>query len=170
MMDSQLPSAWDGTIGTAGGRVFGTGLLKFSQEQAVDITTLAQATDLSVVQLKAIFEGSERVGVSALARLVQALRSKPIEFMQKTGLLSLEVYAYGLDPLYFLPEGALRYDARIYMREINPRHAVPESDMTKRNPTLKALAEDSILDPLGKIEVELAYLLRAAVQQTGGTP
>ncbi len=55
------------------------------------------------------------------------------------------------------------------MREINPRHAVPEGDMTKRNPVLKALGEDTVLDPLGKLELELAYLLRAAVQGTGGT-
>jgi hypothetical protein len=53
------------------------------------------------------------------------------------------------------------------MREINPRHQVPEGDMTKRNPTLKALGGDEILDPLGKTEVELAYLLRAAFQQLG---
>jgi hypothetical protein len=83
--------------------------------------------------------------------------------------LSLEAYAFGLDPLYFLPEGPLRYDARIYMREINPRHPVPEGDMTRRNPTLKALGEDDVLDAAGKTEVEMAYLLRAAVQQTGGT-
>jgi hypothetical protein len=63
----------------------------------------------------------------------------------------------------------VRYDARIYMREINPRHRVPEGDMTKRNPVFAALAQDEVLDPLGKLEVELAYLLRAAVQQTGGT-
>ena len=56
------------------------------------------------------------------------------------------------------------------MREINPRHRVPEGDMTRRNPTLKALAEDDLLDAVGKTEVELAYLLRAAVEQTGGTP
>jgi hypothetical protein len=74
-----------------------------------------------------------------------------------------------LDPLYFLPEGQVRYDARIYMREINPRHAVPEGDMTKRNATLKAVSEDAMLDPLGKLEIELAYLLRVAVQETGGT-
>jgi hypothetical protein len=55
------------------------------------------------------------------------------------------------------------------MREINPRHRVPEGDMTKRNPALAALAADEVLDPLGRIELELAYLLRAAVQQTGGT-
>jgi hypothetical protein len=33
----------------------------------------------------------------------------------------------------------------------------------------KALVDDAVLDPLGKLEVELAYLLRAAVQETGGT-
>jgi hypothetical protein len=55
------------------------------------------------------------------------------------------------------------------MREINPRHQVPEGDMTRRNPTLKAVADDEVLDALGKTEVELTYLLRAAVQQTGGT-
>jgi hypothetical protein len=41
--------------------------------------------------------------------------------------------------------------------------------MTRRNPTIKALAEDPLLDPLGKIELELAYLLRTAIQETGGT-
>jgi hypothetical protein len=88
--------------------------------------------------------------------------------MQKSGLLSLEVYALGLDPLYFLPDGPVRFDARIYMREINPRHAVPEGDMLKRNPVLKAVLDDPVLDPLGRLEIELAYLLRAAVQSTDG--
>ena len=32
-----------------------------------------------------------------------------------------------------------------------------------------SVADDEILDALGKTEVELTYLLRAAVQQTGGT-
>jgi len=89
--------------------------------------------------------------------------------MQRTQLLSLEVYALGLDPLYFLPNGMIRKDARIYMREINPRHAVPERDMLVRNPVLKALLADELLDDLGKLEVELVYLLRVAVQQTGGS-
>ena len=97
------------------------------------------------------------------------MRLRAFEFLQRSALLSLEVYALGLDPLYFLPEGQIRKDARIYMREINPRHAVPERDMFVRNPTLKALAGDDVLDALGKLEIELAYLLRAAVQHTGGT-
>jgi hypothetical protein len=54
------------------------------------------------------------------------------------------------------------------MREINPRHAVPERDMLARNPLLAALEMDTILDPIGKLELELTYLLRAAIQQTGG--
>jgi hypothetical protein len=54
------------------------------------------------------------------------------------------------------------------MREINPRHRVPERDMLRRNPTLLALSGDELLDALGKLELELTYLLRAAVQQTGG--
>jgi hypothetical protein len=68
-----------------------------------------------------------------------------------------------------LPDGPIRFDARIYMREINPRHAVPEGDMLKRNPVLKALLEDTVLDAAGRLEVELAYLLRAAVQSTSGS-
>jgi len=166
---NQPAPVWDGVSATAGGEVFGSALREFARQRDVEASALAQACGMTPAQLKEVFGGTRRVSVGPLARMVQALRSRPIEFMQKTGLLSLEVYAAGLDPLYFLPEGQLRYDARIYMREINPRHAVPEADMTKRNPTLKAVAEDPLLDALGKIEVELAYLLRAAVQHTGGT-
>ena len=168
MKDSTTP-AWDGRRGTAGGAAFGAALRKLAESASYDAAGLAQATDLSAHLLEAVFRGDERLAVSALARIAQATRVKAIEFMQKTGLLSLEVYAFGLDPLYFLPEGQLRYDARIYMREINPRHAVPEADMIKRNPAMKALSDDVILDALGKLELEMAYLLRAAVQQTGGT-
>jgi transcriptional regulator with XRE-family HTH domain len=160
---------WDGALGTAGGPAFGAALRAYAVEREEPPEKLAQACGLSTAQLDEVLSGERRVTICTMARMVQALRSRPIEFMQKTGLLSLEVYAFGLDPLYFLPEGQLRYDARIYMREINPRHAVPEADMTRRNPTLKALSDDPLLDALGKIEIELAYLLRAAVQQTGGT-
>lgn len=161
-------AAWDGIVGTAGGPAFGRALQAFAHEREVDDETLAQACGMRLGELEEIYLGTRRVGISALARMVQELRSRPIEFMQRTGMLSLEVYASGLDPLYFLPEGQIRYDARIYMREINPRHQVPEADMTKRNPAIKAVMDDAVLDPLGKIEVELAYLLRTATQQTGG--
>ncbi|HUY11015.1 MAG TPA: hypothetical protein VMV73_02000 [Candidatus Dormibacteraeota bacterium] len=161
--------AWDGRLGTAGGATFGAALQALSKERATADSAISEALGLDESSLATIYAGSQRLGVSALALLVQALRLRPIEFMQKSGLLSLQVYAYGLDPLFFLPEGPLRYDARIYMREINPRHQVPEGDMTKRNPILKALLEDPLLDPLGRIEVELAYLLRVASQGTGGT-
>lgn len=161
--------AWDGMLGTAGGPAFGTALQTYARELDVSDEELANGVGIGLADLEAIFLGTSRVGISGLARMIQALRSRPIEFLQRTGMLSLEVYAFGLDPLYFLPEGQIRYDARIYMREINPRHQVPEADMTKRNPTLKAVADDEILDTLGKIEVELAYLLRTAVQSTGGS-
>ncbi len=160
---------WDGSDGTAGGSVFGASLEAYARERAVQPDALADACGISPDDLCEIFAGTRRVGISALARMIQALRSRPIEFMQRTGILSLEVYAAGLDPLYFLPEGGIRYDARIYMREINPRHAVPEADMTKRNPSLKAIADDPLLDPLGRIEMELAYLLRVAAQSMGGS-
>jgi hypothetical protein len=168
MINADEP-AWDGRVGTAGGSAFGRGLAALAVEREVSNGRLAEAIGLPLERLAAVLAGSERVGVSALARLAQALRTRPIEFLQRTSILSLEVYAFGLDPLYFLPDGPVRYDARIYMREINPRHRVPEGDMTKRNPALAALAADEVLDPLGRIELELAYLLRAAVQQTGGT-
>jgi hypothetical protein len=166
---NQHAISWDGTLGTAGGPVFGAALRAYAQERDVDVSTLSQACGLSVAQLEEVFAGTRRIGVSGMARMTQTLRSKPIAFLQKTGLLSLEAYAFGLDPLYFLPEGQVRYDARIYMREINPRNPVPEGDMTRRNDTLKAVLEDTLLDALGKIEIELAYLLRVAVQHTGGT-
>ena len=146
-------AAWDGRIGTAGGTAFGAGLAACIAEQSVERATLAQALGLTSDEFDEIVEGGRRIGVSALARLCIGLRLRPIEFLQRTAILSLEVYAFGVDPLYFLPEGPLRYDARIYMREINPRHRVPEGDMTRRNPTLKALAEDPILDAVGKAEV-----------------
>ncbi len=165
-MNESQPS-WDGKLGTAGGATFGAGLARLAAEREVSHGRLAEATGLSLAFLAEVFSGGARLGVSALARLAQALRTRPIEFLQQTGILGLEAYAGGLDPLYFLPEGPVRYDARIYMREINPRHQVPEGDLTKRNATLKTLLDDEVLDALGKIEVELAYLLRAAVQQTG---
>lgn len=168
MNEATVP-AWDGIRGTAGGPAFGAALRSLAEAAKLDDAALAQAAGLSAHEIESVYAGDLRVGISGLARIAQALRLKAIEFMQKSGLLSLEVYAFGLDPLYFLPEGQVRYDARIYMREINPRHQVPEADMTKRNPALKALAADPILDPLGKLEIELAYLLRAAVEQTGGT-
>jgi hypothetical protein len=162
-------STWDGRNGTAGGQTFGAALAACLNAGGADRNALSESIGLTPDEFDEVLAGARRVGVSALARLAVALRLRPIEFMQKTGFLSLEVYAFGLDPLYFLPEGPVRYDARIYMREINPRHRVPEGDMTRRNPTLQALADDPILDAVGKAEVELAYLLRAAVEQTGGT-
>lgn len=167
-MTTEQPT-WEGTHGTAGGPAFGTALRAFAAERDVDPAKMAAAAGFSSGELDEVYEGKRRLGLGALARIIVVLRTKPIEFMQRTNILSLDVYAFGLDPLYFLPEGPLRYDARIYMREINPRHQVPEGDMTRRNPTLKALAEDPLLDAAGKVELELAYLLRTAVQQTGGT-
>ena len=164
-----MDSSYDGSLGTAGGGAFGAALKAVAEAQGFpDAASLSEASGLDRALLERVFAGEARVAVPALARLAKALRLRPIEFLQKTDLLSLEVYAFGLDPLYFLPEGQIRYDARIYMREINPRHPVPEGDMTKRNPTLKTLAADDILDALGKLELELAYLLRGAVQGTGG--
>jgi len=163
-----ITSAYDGTQGTAGGLAFGTALAALAGQKELDAAALASAAGLDAAFVAGLLAGAERAAVPVLARLAKALRIKPIEFMQKTGLLSLEVYAGGLDPLFFLPDGTIRHDARIYMREINPRHAVPEGDMTRRNPALKALAEDGVLEPLGKLEVELAYLLAAATQATGG--
>ncbi|HVA33809.1 MAG TPA: hypothetical protein VNG31_06645 [Candidatus Baltobacteraceae bacterium] len=162
-------ATWDGRDGTAGGPAFGSALEALAGEREVALEALAASAGLEREALGAVLRGERRIGVSALACFAVALRIKPIEFLQRTGILSLEAYAFGLDPLYFLPEGPVRYDARIYMREINPRHQVPEGDMTKRNPTLQVIAQDTLLDPLGRTELEMAYLLRVAVQQTGGT-
>jgi hypothetical protein len=162
-------SSWNGRIGTAGGVAFGAALASCIAERDADRPALAEAIGLTGEEFEEVLAGSRRVGISALAHLSAGVRLRPIEFLQRTAILSLEVYAFGVDPLYFLPEGPVRYEARIYMREINPRHRVPEGDMTRRNPTLQALADDPILDAVGKAEVELAYLLRAAVEQTGGT-
>ncbi len=166
-MNQQIP-VWDARLGTAGGPTFGDALRALARERGVEDAQLVDALGIAPEELAELYAGTRRVAPSMLARLAHALRLRPIEFMQKSALLSLDVYAFGLDPLFFLPEGQLRYDARIYMREINPRHAVPEGDMTKRNPLLNALGEDSLLDALGRIEIELTYLLRVASQATGG--
>lgn len=167
MNEPGTQAPWDPVTGTAGGAQFGAALARFASTREVPPATLAKAIGSTDVGFGEVLAGEKRVSVSVLARLVRALRARPIEFLQQTAILSLETYAYGVDPLYFLPEGPVRYEARIYMREINPRHAVPEADMTTRNPALKGLAEDPLLDPLGKIEMELAYLLRVLSQQLG---
>lgn len=163
-----MQHVYDGATGLAGGPSFGAGLEALASEKRLGPGELAAASALELGAIERILAGDERIGVPVMARLALAVRARPIEFMQRTGLLSLDVYAMGLDPLFFLPDGPIRHDARIYMREINPRHAVPEGDMTRRNPVLKAVADDPLLDSLGKLEVELAYLLRAAVALTGG--
>jgi len=163
-----MDATYDGVTGTAGGAAFGAALTALAAGEKLDAATLAAKAELPADLVVRVLAGGERIGIAAMARLARALRLRAIEFMQKSGLLSLEVYAMGLDPLYFLPDGQIRFDARIYMREINPRHAVPEGDMLKRNPVLKALLEDTVLDPIGRLEIELAYLLRAAVQSTAG--
>jgi transcriptional regulator with XRE-family HTH domain len=160
---------WDGASGTAGGPAVGAALRALAAERGPAEADLAAAVGLEPAALERVLGGEERLSTARLARFASAFRLKAVEFLQKASLLSFEVYAGGLDPLYFLPAGQVRFDARIYMREINPRHAVPERDMLRRNPALAALTADEILDPLGKLEVELTYLLRAAVQQTGGS-
>src|SRR6185437_13785374 len=132
-----------------------------AQAEGLDAKALAERAGLPPELVAGVLAGTERVAVPAMARLARALRLRAIEFMQKSGLLSLDVYAFGLDPLYFLPDGEIRHHARIYMREINPRHAVPVTDMLKRNPVLAALLTDTVLDDTGRLEVELTYLLAA---------
>lgn len=167
-MNSRHSPTYEGALGTAGGPAFGGALRALAEAAQLDAAGLAAKSGLPVEIVTAAFAGDERLAVPALARIARALRLRAIEFMQKTGLLSLEVYAFGLDPLYFLPDGPIRHDARIYMREINPRHAVPETDMLKRNPVLAALVGDPVLDEVGRLEVELTYLLAAAVRHTNG--
>ena len=167
-MIQEESSAWDGVAGTAGGPRFGAALRAAAAARDFDVAAFARASDCKEADISAVFDGARRATPSELARFARTLRLRAFEFMQRMELLSLDVYARGLDPLYFLPEGTIRKDARIYMREINPRHAVPERDMLVRNPTLKALLADDVLDDLGKLEIELTYLLRAAIQQTGG--
>ncbi|HTJ26356.1 MAG TPA: hypothetical protein VMA36_09325 [Candidatus Limnocylindria bacterium] len=161
--------AYDAALGTAGGREFGAALVRLAAEKDLDLPGLAAAAELDPGLVARVAAGEERIGVAPMARLARALRLRPIGFLQQTGLLGLGVYAAGLDPLYFLPDGQIRHDARIYMREINPRHAVPEGDMTKRSPVLRALMEDTVVDAVGKLEVELAYLLRSAAEAMGGS-
>ncbi len=168
MTPGEAPT-WDGRTGTAGGPQFTGALRALVAEGGRSIAEFARASEMDETQIAALLAGERRATAAELARFARGLKLRSIEFMQKTHLLSLDVYAHGLDPLYFLPEGMIRKDARIYMREINPRHAVPERDMLVRNPVLKALLADDLLDDLGKAEIELSYLLRAAVQQTGGS-
>jgi hypothetical protein len=164
-----MDATYDGTLGTAGGPAFAAGLTALAESEKLDAAALAAKAGLPPETVAGVLAGTERIAVPAMARLAKALRLHAVEFMQKSGLLSLEVYAMGLDPLFFLPDGPIRFDARIYMREINPRHAVPERDMLKRSPVLKTLPEDTVLDDVGKLEIQLTYLLRAAVQSMNGS-
>ncbi|MGP6158007.1 MAG: hypothetical protein ACLPYS_10985 [Vulcanimicrobiaceae bacterium] len=168
-MDESVGVTWDGTAGTAGGSGFAAAVQALAVERGLDAASLSAAIHMPPAWVDEVFAAKQRVALPLLARFAQAFKLRAIEFLQRANLLSLEVYVLGLDPLYFLPPGQIRHDARIYMREINPRHAVPERDMLVRNPTLKALLADEVLDATGKLEVELTYLLRAAVQNTGGT-
>jgi transcriptional regulator with XRE-family HTH domain len=160
---------WDGHAGTAGGAGFAAALETLLRERGMSLEAFAVAAELTPADAGAVVRGERRVTVPELARIAGALRLRALEFLQRAQVLSLEVYALGLDPLYFLPDTQVRKDARIYMREINPRHAVPERDMFARNPALKALLDDEMLDAPGKLELQIAYLLRVAVQSTGGT-
>lgn len=162
-------AAWDAARGTAGGAGFGRALGRLLGERDLDGAAAEVAAGLEPGAAAEVVAGTRRLTLAQLAALAGLLKLRAIEFLQKAEILSLESYAAGLDPLYFLPEGQVRHDARIYMREINPRHAVPERDMLVRNPSLKALAADELLDRLGKLELELAYLLRVAAQVTGGS-
>ena len=168
-MHDGTEAAWDGATGTAGGRSFGAALRALAAERGLDSAALAAKAEMGTDELERVWAGAARIGPAPLARLASALGLRAVEFLQKSDILSLAAYAGGLDPLYFLPDGGIRHDARIYMREINPRHSVPERDMLRRNPVLQALAQDEVLDALGKLELELTYLLRAAAQTTGGT-
>jgi hypothetical protein len=163
-----MEHAYDGNSGLVGGPAFGAAVAALARARTIEIDALAVACALAPATVARILDGTERVGPRVLASLARALRLRPIEFLQQTDLLSLETYAAGLDPLFFLPAGPIRHDARIYMREINPRHAVPENDMTRRNPTLAALAQDALLDALDKVELELTYLLRTASASMAG--
>jgi transcriptional regulator with XRE-family HTH domain len=163
-----MTHVFDADSGLTGGPAFGAALAALAAEKGFSLDDLAAACGRERDGLVAVVNGTERVPPAALARLARALRLRPIEFMQKTGLLSLDVYAAGLDPLFFLPAGQIRHDARIYMREINPRHAVPEGDMTKRSPVLRAVAEDDLLDARAKLEIEFTYLLHTAAAAAGG--
>jgi hypothetical protein len=167
-MQNDSGPVWDAASGTAGGPAFGQALAGLLAERELAPAEAGAAAGLEPGELEGVLDGSRRLTVSRLAGLALALKLRAVEFLQRTSILSLESYAAGLDPLYFLPEGGIRHDARIYMREINPRHAVPERDMLLRNPTLKALSVDELLDRQGKLELELAYLLRVAAQATGG--
>lgn len=73
---------WDGRLGTAGGAAFGKGLNALAAEREVSHGRLAEAIGLPLERLAAVLGGSERVGISALARLTQALRTRPIEFLR----------------------------------------------------------------------------------------
>ncbi len=160
--DTAMVGAWDPVTATAGGAQFGVALETLVRERGLAGAAVARGAQLAPAAFAALVAGDARATIGELARIATVLKLRALAFLQQAGILSLETYAAGLDPLFFLPLGTVRHDARIYMREINPRHAVPERDMFVRNPVLAALAADALLDPLGRLELELAYLLRTA--------
>ena len=168
-MTHAMVGAWDPLSATAGGQPLGAALEKLVRERGLTGDVVARSAELEPAAFAALLAGDARATIGELARIATAVKLRALAFLQQAGILSLETYAAGLDPLFFLPAGTVRHDARIYMREINPRHAVPERDMFSRNPVLAALAADPLLDPLGRLELELAYLLRTAALVLGTT-
>ena len=97
-------AAWDGRDGTAGGVAFGKGLAALAADREVPHESLAEAAGLEAGEFAKVLSGERRVGVSALARFASALRTRPVEFLQRTAILSLESYAFGLIRSTFSPK------------------------------------------------------------------
>jgi hypothetical protein len=142
----------------------GGGLRDLLAEKNTSSGALADQSDVSIDRVAAYLDGSAgepRLG--ELAAMCVALGLDPLDFLHRTGFITDVDYAMGLDPLFFLVEGGVRSMMRIALRERhnNPR-PIEGENVIRRNSVIRALQDDTLIDPVSSAEMQMRYLLAVA--------
>jgi transcriptional regulator with XRE-family HTH domain len=142
----------------------GSGLRALLHDKNMSSEALANQADISIDRVGAYLDGSSgepRFG--ELAAMCVAFGLDPLDFLHRTGFITDVDYAMGLDPLFFLVEGGVRSMMRIALRERhnNPR-PIEGENVIRRNSVIRALQDDTMIDPASSIEMQMRYLLAAA--------
>jgi len=140
------------------------GLRDLLAEKHTSSRALADQSDVSIDRIEAYLDGSggdPRLG--ELAAMCVALGLDPLDFLHRTGFITDVDYAMGLDPLFFLVEGGVRSMMRIALRERhnNPR-PIEGENVIRRNSVIRALQDDTLIDPVSSAEMQMRYLLAVA--------